>query len=365
MATANELGTLSNPEKLWCGYPVFSPDGKTLATMTMGEWNRQPYRDGKRVTDGTDIQMKRSDQSSSGMGGASGVGLLSMNPVYEVHVWDVATRQKRKRFVVSWQGIGRGAVDMCFGGDGRSVYTLSTVDPNIISVRPVNYVQAWEVATGAAQGSIGDHGTRFHALAFTSDGHLLAATDQQLNLRRPDLYDGLYKVRIWDMTRQQEIAAPQVFTAIQLPLNLDPKSLSVASNTPPGPDAWSNEFTFGSRGLHESSADGKVQAVWSSRGIELINLVTGNVLHVLKGNEIVTRMAFSPDGKTLAVGQHSGKIQLWNVAAGRLMLTLPGHAGSVNGLAFRADGRVLASCSDNEIRLWHAATDEEVARRKP
>jgi WD40 repeat protein len=59
------------------------------------------------------------------------------------------------------------------------------------------------------------------------------------------------------------------------------------------------------------------------------------------------------------------RFKVWNVAAGRLLLTLPGHNGSVNGLAFRADGRVLASCSDSEIRLWHAATDEEVARRSP
>ena len=74
---------------------------------------------------------------------------------------------------------------------------------------------------------------------------------------------------------------------------------------------------------------------------------------------------FSPDGKTLAVGENSGKIRLWNVAAGRMLLTLPGHKGSVNGLAFRPDGRALASCNDTEIRLWRAATDKEVARRSP
>ena len=163
---------------------------------------------------------------------------------------------------------------------------------------------------------------------------------------------------VWDVTRKQELAAPQILRATDLPLDLDAKSLTVTSNTPRKPDAWENVLAFGSHFSTAMTADGKVKAVrdWSlpvstnipdgkwktlpsPRDVKLVEAATGKVLHVLQGYEQwVCRLAFSPDGKTLAMGNHNGTIRLWNVAAGRLMLTLPAHAGPVNGLAFRADG---------------------------
>jgi WD40 repeat protein len=97
----------------------------------------------------------------------------------------------------------------------------------------------------------------------------------------------------------------------------------------------------------------------SPTDVTLIDVATGKVTHTLKGyGQWVCRLAFTPDGRTLAVGDHNGKIHLWNVAAGRLLLTIDAHTGPVSGLAFRADGRVLASCNDAEIRLWRAETEE-------
>ena len=139
------------------------------------------------------------------------------------------------------------------------------------------------------------------------------------------------------------------------------KSMTLSSNKPVEPDEWTGEYTPGYRRLVELSADGKLEARETGGGIQLTEL-PGKLSHLLKGNEGVSRMAFSPDGKTLAVATTTGQIRLWNVAAGRLVLTIRAHAGPVNGLAFRADGRLLASCSDNEIRYWRAATDEGVAR---
>jgi hypothetical protein len=307
-----------------------------------------------------------------------------MHPVYEMHVWDVRSAgqagkpdsQRRKRFIVSW---GYSVEAIAFSGDGQTLYALaSLLQSSSTGVPPMYQVQAWDAATGKQHARIGDHGTRFHALTYAPDGRLLAVTDQHLNERRPDDYPTVYQMRIWDVARKQGLALPQTFTATELPLDLDAKSLKLASNTAPKHDAWENVFSFGSHSSTVTSPDGKVKAVRAYRypihsagpdgktkidpsptDVTLLDAASGEVRHVLKGHgQWVCRLAFTPDGKTLAVGEYGGAIKLWNVVAGRLLLTIQAHTGPVTGLAFRADGRVLASCNDTEIRLWQAATDE-------
>ena len=41
-------------------------------------------------------------------------------------------------------------------------------------------------------------------------------------------------------------------------------------------------------------------------------------------------MAFSPDGKTLAMASREGNVQLWDVATGKLLETLKGHSSAVH-----------------------------------
>src|SRR5262249_48021198 len=69
---------------------------------------------------------------------------------------------------------------------------------------------------------------------------------------------------------------------------------------------------------------------------------------------VVTSLAFSPDGKTLAVGGTDAPIQLVNVADGKLVRSLPGHTSSVTSLVFHPSGTVLISGSkDRTVKLWN------------
>lgn len=72
-------------------------------------------------------------------------------------------------------------------------------------------------------------------------------------------------------------------------------------------------------------------------------------------------LAFSPNGRFLAVGGAESIIQLWQMPERRPLYTLQGHTSSIYGLAFSMDGKILASSSgDQTIRLWDLSTGELV-----
>ncbi|MCO6459677.1 MAG: PD40 domain-containing protein [Pirellulaceae bacterium] len=70
-------------------------------------------------------------------------------------------------------------------------------------------------------------------------------------------------------------------------------------------------------------------------------------------------LAVSGDGKWAAVGEESGRIRLFDLAAQKLSRTLEGHQGAVTSLDFSADSATLVSGSkDKTLRLWNVASGE-------
>jgi WD40 repeat protein len=88
---------------------------------------------------------------------------------------------------------------------------------------------------------------------------------------------------------------------------------------------------------------------------------------VLPGHaEYVASLAFSPDGKLLAVGSRGydhathrrwGEIKLWDVATGKARATWEGHKEEPSALAFSPDGKALFSVTSYLERItWDVAT---------
>ena len=66
-------------------------------------------------------------------------------------------------------------------------------------------------------------------------------------------------------------------------------------------------------------------------------------------------MAFSPDGRTVAVstGHDGAAVGLFDVGTGRELRTVRGRQGLIAGLAFSPDGKRLATGgSDDTVLVW-------------
>ncbi len=60
-----------------------------------------------------------------------------------------------------------------------------------------------------------------------------------------------------------------------------------------------------------------------------------------EGSPVQSAVAFSPDGRTLAAGDDTGHVDLWNVAKQQADRSLT-EGSPVNSVAFSPDGRTLA-----------------------
>jgi WD40 repeat protein/tRNA A-37 threonylcarbamoyl transferase component Bud32 len=116
------------------------------------------------------------------------------------------------------------------------------------------------------------------------------------------------------------------------------------------------------------SPNGRTIAIAANeRGIILWDIVTCREASVINiGTVIVDDLTFSPDGKNLAAaladqGRQTSWVTIWNPVDGKQRIELKGHTGAINALAYSADGKRLATASnDKTVKLWDIADGTEL-----
>jgi WD40 repeat protein len=162
---------------------------------------------------------------------------------------------------------------------------------------------------------------RVTAVAWSSDGQLLAATSQS-------------GIRLYSMTALRQL--PRLF---QVP------------NGPTLGVAFSPDGSLMVTGHYDTMV-----RIW--------DVSTGGLRALLRGHmQPVWAVAFSPDGRLVASASgnpttnEDSTVRLWDVTGRTQTAVLQGHSGAVTCIAFSPDGRLLASGgTDNSVRLWDVAS---------
>jgi WD40 repeat protein len=119
------------------------------------------------------------------------------------------------------------------------------------------------------------------------------------------------------------------------------------------------------------SPGGRILAIWGDGPI--VGLCeAGSALELEPldlGKDLVRSVAFSHDGRTLAVGLmrpdkgSSAQVALWEWPRRRRVASLDGHRGSVGALAFSADdSKLVAADTSGDVTFWDMTTRGERAR---
>lgn len=97
--------------------------------------------------------------------------------------------------------------------------------------------------------------------------------------------------------------------------------------------------------------------------IRIWDAATGDLLKALSGPSVPTTLAFSPDGKSLAVGHLGGEVILVDVATWKGTTSLK-HPSAVMGLAFIGGSDKLAVGLASVVALWDLSTQKVLGKRE-
>src|SRR5438046_5269145 len=88
----------------------------------------------------------------------------------------------------------------------------------------------------------------------------------------------------------------------------------------------------------------------------------GDALFTCRGKEQCSSVAFSPDGKTVAMATGDGIVRLCDVRTGQELAALRGATAGASSVAFSADGkRLIAASDDRTVGMWEIASRRLVA----
>jgi WD40 repeat protein/serine/threonine protein kinase len=230
----------------------------------------------------------------------------------------------------------------------------------------------WDARTFEELGAIPHaHSHTAFSVAFSSDGQRVASAGG----------DGA--VRIWDVRSHAALdcwTAADVQSVFFAKFSPDGQQLAFldskgrlylwkpASGKPPISFQGHVSGSEGDQLVFSPDGQRLASGSFDEPGAKIWDATTGALLNTYPGpGENITGVAFSPDGRLLAVGsgfhghRENGVLRIWDTQSGQEVYTLRGHVEMIGSLAFSPDGRRLASTSlDQTIKIWDMQTGLEV-----
>jgi RNA polymerase sigma factor (sigma-70 family) len=288
-----------------------------------------------------------------------------------VRLWDPATGKEVRRL----EGHAGPVVRVAFAPDGTS----------LASAGADRSVRLWDTGSGRQVGRLTAPGPLVRSLAFSPDGKTLGcgASTSTDNSTQP-------RIVLWDLASGKELRTLDGYSCHaftregQSLVTLAPRHLRLWDTVTwqrrldlPATVWGKDRATLLSKSVEFDppvmvAPDRRTVAavtressdqVWACQVVRVWDLQSGKERFTAGRTRYgIDALAFSGDGKTLAVGPANGTLRLFDVATGKERLAM-GHGEAVRRVAFTPDGKgIVTGSEDGTSRLWDAATGAERRR---
>jgi RNA polymerase sigma factor (sigma-70 family) len=319
-----------------CYHVAFSPDAKTLAAIERDAKNQ----DSLSLWDlASGKEMRRFEGS---------IGL-----------WGLAYSRDGKTLIAATSGAIRlldaatgKEIGLTAGSPSFVCFASTSPDGRTLAYLRNNDIRFWDMKSGREIGSIDAHNNGIRSLALAPDGRTVAASG------------GEHDINLWDVKTCKLLRR----------LQWDKKE---------SPHSWSSEVVaFSSDGRMLASGDypTSIVRIWEADSGKLVRRLPFS--ENTKELSTIESIAFSPDGKTLAVSGRgkldNSKVRLWDVATGKQITHLiarlndPSDTGPPQPsrlphgpivepkILFSPDGWMLAMNRwQKAIPVWESATSRQ------
>ena len=320
---------------------AFSPDGRTLASGETGGVGRLwEVRTGKSIAIFREFRQSENPGLRALVFSEDGTKLIGASWNNEISVWELS--EDIKPPIISYI-------------DGREASWEATdlmqLSPNgnflaIADARAEEWknreflIKLWDTTTGKQLPPLTGHKCWIKAIAFSTDSKLLVSGDEYETIRLWDTATGKLKATL-NWRRGTATYA----------LAFSPSGRFIASGHREGVKVWDNTVK---PKRQVDDAIGDYQLTLELRGHK----------------DYVSKLAFSPDEKTLLTGSKDGTIRAWDTTTGNHRFTVPGHIEGIRDLMFVQNGNTLVTLNRPfnppghlQQQRWDINTGEQLSTR--